>query len=91
VDHDADILATIAIPLAITPAHAAHAALGSVIVIALVLLVFLVGHRLSELPQVRYIRKEGERRQWARFSASARAFSCRSSSCCSGVGSTSAP
>jgi Kef-type K+ transport system membrane component KefB len=61
----ADILATIAIPLAITPAHAAHAALGSVIVMALVLLVFLVGYRLSQLPQVRYIRKEGKRRQWA--------------------------
>jgi hypothetical protein len=39
-------------------AHAAHAALGSVIVMALALLVFLVGYRLSQLPQVGYIRKE---------------------------------
>jgi Kef-type K+ transport system membrane component KefB len=61
----ADILATLAIPLAIKPAHAAHAAIGSLIVTALVLLVFVVAHRLSQLPQVKHIRKEGKRRQWA--------------------------
>ncbi len=61
----ADILATIAIPLAIRPAHAASAALGSLIVAALVLLVFLVAHRLSRLPQVHHIREVGKRRHWA--------------------------
>jgi Kef-type K+ transport system membrane component KefB len=61
----ADILATLAIPLAIKPSHAAHAALGSLVVVALVLLVFAVAHRLSRLPQVQHIRKEGKRRHWA--------------------------
>jgi Kef-type K+ transport system membrane component KefB len=61
----ADILATLAIPLAIKPAHAAHAAIGSLIVAALVLLVFVVAHRLSQLPQVKHIRNEGKRRHWA--------------------------
>ncbi len=61
----ADILATVAIPLAITPARAAHAALGALIVAGLVAAVFLVGHRLRRLPLVKRIRKEGKRRQWA--------------------------
>jgi Kef-type K+ transport system membrane component KefB len=61
----ADIVATLAIPLAIEPSHAAHAALGAVIVAALVLLVFLAAQRLSRLPRVKFIRKEGKRRQWA--------------------------
>ncbi|MDQ6819461.1 MAG: cation:proton antiporter [Actinomycetota bacterium] len=61
----ADIVATLAIPLAIVPSHAARAALGALIIAVLVLLVFLVGHRLSSVPQVQFIRKEGKRRQWA--------------------------
>jgi Kef-type K+ transport system membrane component KefB len=61
----ADILATIAIPLVIDPAHAANAALGALIVATLVVLVFLVAKRLSELPQVKHIRIEGKRRHWA--------------------------
>lgn len=61
----ADILATLAIPLAIAPSHAAHAALGALIVAVLVLLVFVVADRLSRVPQVKFIREEGQRRQWA--------------------------
>ncbi len=61
----ADILATLAIPLAIEPSRAAHAALGALIVAVLVFLVFLVGQRLSRVPQVKFIRKEGKRRHWA--------------------------
>ncbi|HEU0317323.1 MAG TPA: cation:proton antiporter [Solirubrobacteraceae bacterium] len=61
----ADIIATILIPLAITPSRAAHAALGALIVAALVGVVFLVGHRLRRVPVVKRIRKEGKRRQWA--------------------------
>jgi Kef-type K+ transport system membrane component KefB len=61
----ADILATIAIPLAITPSRAAHAALGALIVAALVVVVFTVAHRLHRLPLVKRIRKEGKRRAWA--------------------------
>jgi Kef-type K+ transport system membrane component KefB len=61
----ADILATILIPLAITPSRAAHAALGALIVAALVGVVFVVAHRLHRVPVVKRIRKEGKRRQWA--------------------------
>lgn len=61
----ADILATTAIPLAITPAHAARAALGVVIVAALIGLVYLVGHRLRHTALVRRIRHEGRERDWA--------------------------
>jgi Kef-type K+ transport system membrane component KefB len=61
----ADILATVAIPLAITPSRAAHAALGALIVAALVAVVFLVGDRLHHLPLVKRVRKEGKQRQWA--------------------------
>jgi Kef-type K+ transport system membrane component KefB len=61
----ADVLATLAIPLAITPKHAARSALGALIVSAIVLLVFLVGNRLQTTPLVKHIRKEGKRRTWA--------------------------
>jgi Kef-type K+ transport system membrane component KefB len=61
----ADILATIAVPLVITPRHAAHAALGALIVAALVAAVFLLAERLRHLEFVQRIRKEGKRRQWA--------------------------
>jgi Kef-type K+ transport system membrane component KefB len=61
----ADILATIAIPLAITPSHAAHAAGGALIVAVLVVAVFAVAHSLHHSPLVKRIRKEGKRRQWA--------------------------
>jgi Kef-type K+ transport system membrane component KefB len=61
----ADVLATLAIPLALTPKHAAHSALGALIVIVLVLLVFLVAHQLRTEPLVKHVRKEGKRRGWA--------------------------
>jgi Kef-type K+ transport system membrane component KefB len=61
----ADILATLAIPLAITPAHAGHAALGALIVAALVAVVFIAGERLRRLAVVKYIREQGKEREWA--------------------------
>ena len=61
----ADILATLAIPLAIVPKHAAHAALGALIVSALVAAVFLVAQRLRHLAWVQHVRQEGKRRMWA--------------------------
>jgi Kef-type K+ transport system membrane component KefB len=61
----ADILATLAIPLVIAPARAPHAALGVLIVAALVAVVFVAAHRVRHLPLVTRIRREGERRLWA--------------------------
>jgi Kef-type K+ transport system membrane component KefB len=61
----ADIVATLAIPLAIHPSRAAHSALGALIVAALVTLVFFAGERLSRMPWARGVRKEGKRRGWA--------------------------
>src|SRR5207245_3681280 len=58
----ADILATVAIPLAIPPSRAGHAALGALIVAALVAVVLIVAERLRHLPLVKRIRKEGKRR-----------------------------
>lgn len=61
----ADILATIAIPLAIKPAHAAHAALGVLIVAALIMGVYLAARWLRHVDLVKRIRAEGNRRDWA--------------------------
>ena len=61
----ADILATVAIPLALAPARAAHAALGALIVAVLVIFVFLVVHRLAPVPLVQRVRHEGKKRGWA--------------------------
>lgn len=61
----ADVLATIAIPLAITPSRAGHAALGALIVAALVAVVFVVAHRLRHTPAVKRLRKQGKHRDWA--------------------------
>lgn len=61
----ADILATVAIPLGITPSRAGHAALGALIVAALVGVVFVVADRLRHAALVKRIRKEGKRRHWA--------------------------
>jgi Kef-type K+ transport system membrane component KefB len=61
----ADIVSTLAIPLAIDPSRTAHSALGALIVAALVALVFLVVHRLSSAPWIKSVRKEGKRRGWA--------------------------
>jgi Kef-type K+ transport system membrane component KefB len=61
----ADILATLAVPLVITPSRAPHAALGTLIVAALVGLVYLVAHAIRHTELVRRIRREGRRRGWA--------------------------
>ena len=61
----ADVLATLAIPLAIDPSRADHAALGVLVVAALVLLVFAAADRLRRLDAVQRMRKEGKRRGWA--------------------------
>ncbi|MGI8803757.1 MAG: cation:proton antiporter [Solirubrobacteraceae bacterium] len=61
----ADILATIAIPLAITPSRAVHAALGALIIAGLVLAVLVVAERLRHLPWVKHLRREGKHRGWA--------------------------
>jgi Kef-type K+ transport system membrane component KefB len=61
----ADVLATIALPLTITPSRAGHAALGAVVVAALVAAVFLVARRLRGVALVKRLRKEGKRRLWA--------------------------
>jgi Kef-type K+ transport system membrane component KefB len=61
----ADVVATLAVPLAIVPSRAGHAALGALIVAAVVGVVFVVGHVLRPLGVVKHIRKEGKRRGWA--------------------------
>jgi Kef-type K+ transport system membrane component KefB len=61
----ADVLATLAIPLVITPSRAAHAALGALVVAALVAVVFAVAMRLRPLPLTKRIRRESKRRRWA--------------------------
>jgi len=61
----ADVASTLAIPLAIRPSHAAHAALGALIVAALVALVFVAGERLRRTPWIKSVRMEGKRRGWA--------------------------
>jgi Kef-type K+ transport system membrane component KefB len=61
----ADILATVAIPLALTPSKAGHAAVGALIVAALVGMVYLVARFIRPLAIVRHIRREGKLRQWA--------------------------
>jgi len=61
----ADVLATLAIPLAIRPSRAGHAALGVLIVALLVALVFAAANRLRGLDAVQSMRREGKRRDWA--------------------------
>jgi Kef-type K+ transport system membrane component KefB len=61
----ADVVATLAIPLAIDPSRAGHSALGALIVAALVAVVFVVGQALGHMSWVKRVRKEGKRRGWA--------------------------
>jgi Kef-type K+ transport system membrane component KefB len=61
----ADVIATIAVPLVIVPAHAGHAAIGALIVAALVAALFVLVQVLRPLPQIKRIRREGRRRRWA--------------------------
>jgi Kef-type K+ transport system membrane component KefB len=61
----ADVLATLAIPLALTPSRAGHAALGALIVAALAAAAWLAVDRLRHLAFVRRAREEGKHRGWA--------------------------
>jgi Kef-type K+ transport system membrane component KefB len=61
----ADIGATIAIPLVLVPSHAAHSALGALIVAALVAALVVLTAQLRHLPQVQDIRRESKKRGWA--------------------------
>jgi Kef-type K+ transport system membrane component KefB len=61
----ADVVATLAIPLAIDPSRAAHSALGALIVAASVALVFIAGEQVGRTSWAKSVRKEGKRRGWA--------------------------
>jgi Kef-type K+ transport system membrane component KefB len=61
----ADIAATLAIPLVLTPSRAAHAALGALIVAACVAVLVAVAYVLRQMPLVHQIRHEGKKRGWA--------------------------
>ena len=61
----ADILATVAIPLVLTPVHAGHAAIGALIVSAVTLALLLAGHRLRGTAWAQRLRHEGKERGWA--------------------------
>jgi Kef-type K+ transport system membrane component KefB len=61
----ADVIATLAVPLVIRPSRAGHAALGALIVAALVVAVFVAVHYSRRLAVVKRIRREGKRRDWA--------------------------
>ncbi|HWH10875.1 MAG TPA: cation:proton antiporter [Solirubrobacteraceae bacterium] len=61
----ADILATVAIPPALTPSKAGHAAVGALIVAVLVAAVYLLAEFLRRQPIVQTIRHEGKLRHWA--------------------------
>jgi Kef-type K+ transport system membrane component KefB len=61
----ADVISTLAIPLAIDPSRAAHSALGALIIAALVALVFVTGERFGRTPWIKSVRKEGKQRGWA--------------------------
>ena len=61
----ADILATVAIPLALTPSRAGRAALGALIVAGLVAAICLLARALRGSALVHRIRREGKSRDWA--------------------------
>ena len=61
----ADIVATLAIPLALTPSRALHAAGGALIVAACVGVLAFAALRVRDSPLVKHVRHEGKRRGWA--------------------------
>ncbi len=61
----ADVLATVAIPLALEPGRAPRAALAALGVMALVAATFLLAGRLRHAAWVRHARRESKRREWA--------------------------
>ena len=61
----ADVLATVAIPLALVPAHADRAAIGALIVGAVTLALLFVGSALRRTAWAQHARHEGKERAWA--------------------------
>lgn len=61
----ADVLSTLAIPLALAPGRAGHAAIGALIVAACVAGLFVGGLRLRDTSGVKTIRRQGKKRGWA--------------------------
>jgi Kef-type K+ transport system membrane component KefB len=61
----ADIAATVAIPLALTPSRAVHAAGGVLIVAACVAALVAIAYGLRDVALVHRIRHEGKKRGWA--------------------------
>jgi Kef-type K+ transport system membrane component KefB len=61
----ADVLATVAVPLAIAPSRAGHSAVGALIICALVAVVFLIARPLRASAPVHRIRMQGKHHQWA--------------------------
>ncbi|MDQ1679300.1 MAG: hypothetical protein QOI42_159, partial [Frankiaceae bacterium] len=61
----ADVAATVATPLALTPARALHAAGGALIVAACVAALVAVAFGVRHAPLVHRIRREGKKRGWA--------------------------
>jgi len=61
----ADIVATLAVPLALTPSRAAHAAGGALVVAACIAALLGVMIRVRHLPLVGHIRRESRKRGWA--------------------------
>ena len=60
-----DILATVAIPFVLKPSHAAHTALGTLLVALCVGAVFAAGKLLRKLDAVQAVRQLGKKRRWA--------------------------
>ena len=60
-----DILATVAIPFVLRPSHAAHTALGTLLVALCVTAVFAAGTLLRKLDAVQAMRRLGKKRRWA--------------------------
>ena len=61
----ADVLATVAIPLALIPRHAGKAALGAIIVAAVTLALLFTGRALRRTGWAQRVRHEGKQRMWA--------------------------
>jgi Kef-type K+ transport system membrane component KefB len=61
----ADVVTILAIPLVLQPARSGNAALGSVLVAAGAVAVYLVAHRIYRRDWMQRLRKRGKRRHWA--------------------------
>ncbi len=61
----ADVLATVAIPLVLVPAHAGKAAIGALIVAGVTLALLFIGRALRDTAWAQRARHEGKERLWA--------------------------